>query len=145
MWLNVNCLCAICIDWNQWTFFAQMTSFVVRYDVIYHFFPINSQYLIMWGLTALSSPAINGTQLHKLPSPPPKKKKMRRTPSYFLNEYTLGLDKLSKLHLIPNLACEKALQLFVMRPEESCKRMFSSAQDSSRRASNNTNNWLKVI
>ena len=26
-----------------------MTSFVVRYDVIYHFFPINSQYLMLWG------------------------------------------------------------------------------------------------
>ena len=36
MWLNMNCLCAIYIyiDWNQRTFFAQMTSFVVRYYVI---------------------------------------------------------------------------------------------------------------
>ena len=51
MWLNMNCLCAIYIyiDWNQRTFFAQMTSFVVRCYVIYHFFPINSQYLMLWG------------------------------------------------------------------------------------------------
>ena len=27
-----------------------MTSFVVRYDVIYHSFPVNSQYLMMWGV-----------------------------------------------------------------------------------------------
>ena len=52
MWLNVNCLCAIHVDWNQQTFFAQMTSFVVRYDIIYHFFPINAQYLIMWGVNS---------------------------------------------------------------------------------------------
>ena len=39
MWLNMNCLCAIYVDRNQRTFFARMTSFVVRYDVIYHFFP----------------------------------------------------------------------------------------------------------
>ena len=32
------------VDWNQSVFLAQMMSFVVRYDVIYHFFPINSQY-----------------------------------------------------------------------------------------------------
>ena len=50
---------------------------------------------------------------------------MRRTPSYFLNEYILGLDKLSKLHLVPNLACEQALQLCMVRPEVSCKRMIS--------------------
>ena len=74
-----------------------------------------------------SYPAISGTQLQKqclaLPSPLPKK--MRRTPSFFLIEYTLGLDKLSKLHLIPNLAWEQALQLYVVWPEVSCKRMFS--------------------
>ena len=39
----------IYIDWNQRTFFAQMTSFVVQYVVIYYFFPINSQYLMLWG------------------------------------------------------------------------------------------------
>ena len=53
----MNCLCAIDVDWNQHAFLAQMTSFVVQYDIIYHFFPINSQYLMMWGggggLTAL--------------------------------------------------------------------------------------------
>ena len=32
---------------------------------------------------------------------------MRRTPSYFLSEYTLGLDKLSKLHLCPK-SCLRA-------------------------------------
>ena len=37
-------MCYIYVDWNQQTFFAQMTSFVVRYDIIYHFFPINAQY-----------------------------------------------------------------------------------------------------
>ena len=42
MWLNMNCLCAIYVDQNQ-------------HDIIYHSFPINSQYLIMGGgeLTAL--------------------------------------------------------------------------------------------
>ena len=37
---------------------------------------------------------------------------MRRTLSYFLNENTMALDKLNKLNLIPNLACEQALQLW---------------------------------
>ena len=32
------------------SFFAQMTSCAIRYDVIYHPFPINSQYLKMWGI-----------------------------------------------------------------------------------------------
>ena len=50
MWLNLNCLCAIYVCRNQRAFLAQMTSFVVRYDVIYHFFPINSQYLMTWGV-----------------------------------------------------------------------------------------------
>ena len=49
MWLNLNCLCAIYVCWNQRAFLAQMTSFVVLYDVIYHFFSINSQYLMTWG------------------------------------------------------------------------------------------------
>ena len=53
--LNMNCLCAIYVDRNQRAFLAQMTSFVVRYDVIDHFFPINSQYLMTWGV---DSPAI---------------------------------------------------------------------------------------
>ena len=35
-------------------FFSQMTSFAVHYDVIYQPFPINSQYMKTWGLTALS-------------------------------------------------------------------------------------------
>ena len=43
------CYIYIYIDWNQQTFFAQMTSFVVQYYVIYHFFPINSQCLMLWG------------------------------------------------------------------------------------------------
>lgn len=30
--------------------YAQMTSCTVRYDVIYHPFPINSQYLSTWGV-----------------------------------------------------------------------------------------------
>ena len=29
-------------------FFAQMTSYTVQYDIIYHPFPINSQYLKTW-------------------------------------------------------------------------------------------------
>ena len=50
----MNCLCAICVDRNQRAFLAQMTSFVVRYDVIHHSFPISSQYLMTYvGLTAL--------------------------------------------------------------------------------------------
>ena len=36
----MNCFCAIYVDRNQRTFLAQMTSFVVRYDVIYHSFII---------------------------------------------------------------------------------------------------------
>ena len=50
MWLNMNCLCAIDVDWNQRAFLAHMTSFVVQYDIIYHFFPINCQYLMTWGV-----------------------------------------------------------------------------------------------
>ena len=53
MWLNINCLCATYVDRSQRVFLAQMTSFVLWYDLIYHFFPISSQYLMMWGLTAL--------------------------------------------------------------------------------------------
>ena len=33
-----------------WMFFAQMTSCFVYYDVIYYPFPVNSQYLKMWGV-----------------------------------------------------------------------------------------------
>ena len=44
----MNCFCAI--DRNQRAFLAQMTSFVARYDVIYHFFLITSQYLMTWGV-----------------------------------------------------------------------------------------------
>ena len=33
----MKCLCAIHVDRNQQTFLEQMTLFVVRYDVIYHF------------------------------------------------------------------------------------------------------------
>ena len=47
---NMNCLCAINVDQNQQAFLAQMTSFVVRYDIMYHSFPINSQYLMTWGV-----------------------------------------------------------------------------------------------
>ena len=58
MWLNMNCLCA--------TFLAQMTSFFVRYDFIYHFSPISSQYLMMWGV---DSPAVGQVRLKNyLPS-----------------------------------------------------------------------------
>ena len=38
------------VDRSQRAFLAQMMSFVVPYDVIYHSFPINSQYLMMWGV-----------------------------------------------------------------------------------------------
>ena len=41
---DMNCLCAINVDQNQRAFLAQMTSFVVRYDIMYHSFPLNSQY-----------------------------------------------------------------------------------------------------
>ena len=34
-------------------FLSQMTSCAMHYDIIYHPFPINSQYLKTWGLTAL--------------------------------------------------------------------------------------------
>ena len=52
MWLNMNCLCAINVDQNQRAFLAQLTSLVVRYDIIYHPFPINSQYLMTWGVNS---------------------------------------------------------------------------------------------
>lgn len=39
----MKCLCAIYINRNQ------PASFVMRYDVIYHFIRINFQYLMMWG------------------------------------------------------------------------------------------------
>lgn len=50
MWLNMNCLCTIDVDRNQRAFLAQMTSFVLQYDIIYHFVPINSHYLMTWGV-----------------------------------------------------------------------------------------------
>ena len=46
----MNCLCAIYADCNQKAFLAQMTSFVMRCDVIYHSFPITSQYLMTCGI-----------------------------------------------------------------------------------------------
>ena len=50
----MNFLCAIYVEQNQRAFLAQMKSFIVQYDIIYHSFPINSQYLMMGvGLTAL--------------------------------------------------------------------------------------------
>ena len=49
----MNFLCTIYVEQNQRAFLAQMKSFIGRYDIIYHSFPINSQYLMMEGLTAL--------------------------------------------------------------------------------------------
>ena len=59
----MNCLCAIYVDQNQEAFLAQMMSFVVQHDIIYHSFPINSQYLIMGGGGGdwVDSPAFTGT------------------------------------------------------------------------------------
>ena len=66
MSLNMNCLWATYVDRNQRAFLAQMTSFVVWYDFIYHSFPISSQYLMMWGV---DSPAIGQVRLKNyLPS-----------------------------------------------------------------------------
>ena len=46
-------------------FFSQRTSCTVHYDVIYHPFPINSQYLEMWGV---DSPALwENDQIYKRP------------------------------------------------------------------------------
>ena len=46
----------IYIDQSQQAFFAQMMSYAVWYDVIYHPLPINSQYLkTCGGLTALKN------------------------------------------------------------------------------------------
>ena len=47
--LTRNILCAIYVEQNQRAFLAQMKSFIVQYDIIYHSFPINSQYLMMGG------------------------------------------------------------------------------------------------
>ena len=46
--------CAFCVIANSWrsestVSFAQMTSCAIRYDIIYHPFAINSQYLKTWG------------------------------------------------------------------------------------------------
>ena len=53
----MNFLCAIYVEQNQRAFLVQMKSFIVQYDIIYHSFPINSQYLMIGaggkGLTAL--------------------------------------------------------------------------------------------
>ena len=43
---------------GQRVFFEQMTSYTIRYEVIYYPFPINSQYLKTWGLTALGKPPL---------------------------------------------------------------------------------------
>ena len=56
MWLNMNFLCSIYVDRNQRAFLAQMTSFVVRYDVIYHSFSISSQYLMTCGVNSPDFP-----------------------------------------------------------------------------------------
>ena len=37
-------------DRSQWVFFTQMTSCAMRNDIIYHPFPISSQYLKTWGV-----------------------------------------------------------------------------------------------
>ena len=54
----MNCLCAMYVDRNQRAFLAQMMSFVVRYDVICHSFPFNSQYLMTRGVDI---PAVHHT------------------------------------------------------------------------------------
>ena len=41
-------------DWSQQVSFAQVTSCAMCYDVIYHHFAINSQYLKTSRVTALS-------------------------------------------------------------------------------------------
>ena len=64
----MNCLCAIYVDRNQQTFLAKMTSFVMRYDIIYHSFLINSQCLMMWGVDSPVS-GVTGCFAHKLIHP----------------------------------------------------------------------------
>ena len=55
MWLNMNCFTGYFHRSGSTSIFAQMTSYAVRYDVTYHPFPINSQYLKTWGV---DSPAM---------------------------------------------------------------------------------------
>ena len=64
----MNCLCAIYVDRNQQTFLAKMTSLVMRYDIIYHTFLINSQCLMMWGVDSPVS-GVTGCFAHKLIHP----------------------------------------------------------------------------
>ena len=64
----MNCLCAIYVDRNQQTFLAKMTSFVMRYDIIYHSFLINSQCLMTWGVDSPVS-GVAGCFAHKLIHP----------------------------------------------------------------------------
>ena len=64
----MNCLCAKDVDRNQQTFLAKMTSFVMRYDIIYHSFLINSQCLMMWGVDSPVS-GVTGCFAHKLIHP----------------------------------------------------------------------------
>ena len=66
MWLNMNCLCALYVCRDQGAFLAQMTSFVVRYDIINHSLPISSQYLMMWGGGGGDSP-VSGPFFFLLP------------------------------------------------------------------------------
>ena len=61
----MNRECAIYVDWNQRTFLAKMTSFVMRYDIIYYSFLINSQCLMTWGVDILVS-GVTGCFAHKL-------------------------------------------------------------------------------
>ena len=52
----MNCLCAVYVNQNQQAFWAQLTSFVVRYCVIYHSsLSILTQHLMTWGV---DSPAV---------------------------------------------------------------------------------------
>ena len=45
---------------GQQVFFAQMMSYTVQYDIIYHPFPINSQYLKTWGVDSLDQVSLKG-------------------------------------------------------------------------------------
>ena len=45
-------LSQICDNWSEQVFFAQMMSCEVPYDIIYHPFPFNSQYLKTWGVNS---------------------------------------------------------------------------------------------
>ena len=101
----MNCLCAIYVDRNQQTFLAKMTSFVMRYDIIYHSFLINSQCLMMWGVDSPVS-GVTGCFAHKLIHPnvylsffkPEKRNKHEKTVTVHVDQQPFQVETSHKTY-----------------------------------------------